>query len=239
MKPAHDNARPLTRKQERLLVKLATETSRADRPNPDRRDCPGQAVLKAVADRRFTGRQLGNAVDHIANCSPCFAEYESLLHAARTRHIVKLVAIISVVGLAALAASRAITTPTPTVAMQPVLTPPVKPALPNPIAVVLDLRHRSPRRGGTSIPGQQVPRLPHGLLDLQVQLPIGSEEGRYEAAIYSGGRPRQIASGNAVFRDRMELLNLRLDTSVLSAGSYELRLRPVRGAWQSFAVLIE
>ncbi len=241
MSPDHENAPPLTRKQERLLVKLASETSRVDRPNPQRRDCPGPAVLKAVADRQLIGEELGAAVDHIANCSPCFVEYEQLRQSKRTRHVITLAVVIAVVGLALLVGTRSMKESDPTVAKQPkVETQAPSAQLPSPVAVVLDLRNRGPRRGGPPAPNASIPALPRGLLDLQVQLPNGSEEGRYEVAIYSSGQARLgNFTGTVVFRNRMEVLSVRMDTAPLSAGNYELQLRPVGGAWQKFQVVIQ
>lgn len=51
-------------------------------PNPQRKDCPGDLVLKkiATAPKKFHDR---NVLDHIARCAPCSKEMRELLYRAK------------------------------------------------------------------------------------------------------------------------------------------------------------
>src|SRR5829696_5769341 len=42
-------------------------------PNPERRDCPGDAVVRSVAAR--TELQADDVWEHITHCSPCYGEF--------------------------------------------------------------------------------------------------------------------------------------------------------------------
>lgn len=239
MKPDETSSPALSRKEERLLVKLASETSRVDRPNPDRRGCPGRDVLAAVAGRKLQGDELGAAVDHIANCSPCFVEYEQIRHSPRVKRLLALCVAIALIGVLVLMRLRSEKEPAPTVTKAPVVTSPVPPTAPAPVNVALNLRDRGPRRGTAS--AQRPPLvLPRGAIDLNAQLPPGSDVGSYEVAIFTEGRLAVgPVNGTAVFRNRNEVLRVRMDTSALPPGPYQLRLRPIGAAWQSFQILVE
>ncbi len=52
---------------------LLTEYLLTAFPNPERKGCPDEETLKAFAERRLP---LGDpAIDHVASCSECYAEY--------------------------------------------------------------------------------------------------------------------------------------------------------------------
>src|SRR5437870_5973070 len=67
--------RRFSRREEKRLLKLAAEVSLADFPNPERAGCPGPEMLRALAWRQVPLEQTEDAIDHIATCSPCFAQY--------------------------------------------------------------------------------------------------------------------------------------------------------------------
>ena len=241
MKPIRESS-PLTTKQERLLVKLAIEASRTDHPNPERRGCPGEQALSALAKREVEGEALGALVDHIAECTPCFQDYERRRAAVRYRQAAKLTTLVVIaVGLTLLIRSHG---PDPQSAQTPGIPiaklPPAAVLPTPPISLNIDLRFSAPARGPGSAPGGSTSRLPRALLNLQLQLPLGSAEGQYEASIHANGIP-QIASvkGRAEYRNQMEILDITMDTRTLSPGRYELRLRHAGSAWQRFPILVE
>jgi len=64
-----------TRRVEKRLIKMLGEAVRANCPNPERIGCPGPDAVEAVVGRRLEFPRFDDAVDHIATCAPCFAEY--------------------------------------------------------------------------------------------------------------------------------------------------------------------
>lgn len=234
----NDHQAELTRKQERMLLKLAVETSRTGHPNESREGCPGRATLNAVVNQSLAADKLGEAVDHIANCSPCFAEYERIRFFFRARRAVSLAAAMGTIGMLLFvgihtrAPKPAPANPTPQLAKRS--------QEPAPVAVTMDLRRGGPVRGAdTTRPASPIGRLIRGRLQLQIQLPLGSQEGKYEVALFAGPRLLLAGSGEALFQDQAEVLTLSLDTTSIPPGNYSLRLRPVGGAWLAFPVLVE
>ena len=75
-------AKSFTRRDERRLLKIATDSLRSNFPNPERHGCPGCEALQAIARRHLEFPSADDIVDHIATCSPCFLEYS----AHRRRH---------------------------------------------------------------------------------------------------------------------------------------------------------
>src|SRR5262252_1282307 len=70
-----DPERRFSRREEKRLLKLASEISRTEFPNPERAGCPSPETLKALAQRQIPLEETGNAIGHIGKCSPCFAQY--------------------------------------------------------------------------------------------------------------------------------------------------------------------
>ncbi len=237
-------ARPLTRKQERLLVNLAIEASRADHPNPERRGCPGAEALGALAHRQVKGDRLGELVDHIADCSPCFREYERLAASIRNRRTVKVGAALMIVVGSALLIHRNVPRhphPQPQNVESAHQQPPEPTGQATAVAVVVDLRFSAPTRGqATAAANARSSKFPRALLRLRIQLPLGSAEGHYEAALFRGGVLQiPTARATAEFQNRMEVLDVVMDTRSLPPGQYELRLHHAGSTWQRFPILIE
>src|SRR2546428_13540477 len=70
-------------------------------PNPERKGCPGAAVLRAIASKRICMRDP--AIEHVGTCSPCFRELTAMRRAIFTRKVLWLVgAVVAMVILAAL-----------------------------------------------------------------------------------------------------------------------------------------
>ena len=60
------------------LLEVLRRTSLRGFPNPDRKGCPSADVLRTLAlhlDRVAVGEP---AIHHVTQCSPCFAEIQSL-----------------------------------------------------------------------------------------------------------------------------------------------------------------
>jgi hypothetical protein len=104
---------------------------------------------------------------------------------------------------------------------------------------LLDLRGHSPSRSQSpaTAPAESELALPRGRLALTIVLPVASEEGAYSIRI---GRPGEEAvlegKGQAEMKDGTTFLELRVDTSDLSAGKYVLGVRQEPWPWAEYAL---
>jgi hypothetical protein len=165
---------------------------------------------------------------HIATCSPCFSEYEAIRNAWKRRRafvIAGAVAATLVLGVVSgtLLLRRGATVPTPpqtrSVEMSKNLAR----------KHLIDLRSYERFRGEEQSkqdrrPGPVV--LERANLDLTIQLPIGSEEGRYMfELIDSMGSHRVAASGDAVIRDFITTAQALFDLRNIPPGQFTLTVR--------------
>ena len=106
--------------------------------------------------------------------------------------------------------------------------------------VVLDLRGRVAVRGETPTDANQQPlEIPHGTRHLQLDLPIGSNEGTYELAVLNGNGAELFRwTGTAKLEDHIVVLRAGFDLSGVSPGSYILGLRQQSMEWTRFPIRI-
>lgn len=60
------------------MLELLRRTSLKGFPNPDRKGCPSDEVLKTIALHPGEISLTDPVIAHVTHCSPCFAEIESL-----------------------------------------------------------------------------------------------------------------------------------------------------------------
>ena len=104
--------------------------------------------------------------------------------------------------------------------------------------VVLDLRGRSTARGEnppeTSQPPLEVPR---SAKSLNLELPIGSNEGAYDVALLnSSGAELFRVSATAKLEDHIVVLRANIDLAGVSPGSYFLSVRQPGLEWTRFPI---
>jgi hypothetical protein len=115
-----------------------------------------------------------------------------------------------------------------------------RPSAQTPDIAVLDLRERSVARGqnptNTDQPPLQVPRTAKHLI---VDLPIGSNEGSYDLAIFSEtGDEILRATGTAELRNHVITLRADFDASSVRAGSYFVGLRQTGLEWTRYPIRV-
>src|SRR5438105_1176061 len=66
----------LSRREDRALLKALRAIVLTQYPNPDRKNCPGTAVLQNIATKRISMDDLAH--EHVVNCSPCFTELTNI-----------------------------------------------------------------------------------------------------------------------------------------------------------------
>jgi hypothetical protein len=54
-------------------------------PNPKRQNCPGRDTLRMIATKRISMRDP--AIDHVSQCSPCFAELTEIRQLLRRQKL--------------------------------------------------------------------------------------------------------------------------------------------------------
>ncbi len=238
-----DPERSFTRREEKRLLESAAALLRSDFPQPDRARCPSTSELKNLASRRRSLADSTALVDHIGNCSPCFEQYS--LYRARYKQTVRIAC-----GAGAIAAGIAIALlawlPAPQHPI-PILTPPGpsiakrSEAPSQPVQMTLDLSRRGIARSDEPGVGDTLPDtvLPRARLRLSVHLPIGSEDGRYELAVINAAGEHVLESaGEARLKDYVEILEVELDLSRLSPGSYQLGVRPAGSSWRLYPIIM-
>jgi len=104
--------------------------------------------------------------------------------------------------------------------------------------VVLDFRGRGPVRGETSDVAHQPPlEIPRGARHIQLDLPVGSNEGTYNLALLDeNGAELLHATGTAELEDHVVTLRVEVDLERLSPGPYVLGLRQPELEWMRFPV---
>ena len=200
----------------------------------------------ANESRTLTGATEDESVlEHLTSCSPCFVQYEQLLHRERTSKNLRLLAlcasVLIAVGLSvwfyAFRGEPAGRQPEPQVVQtEP---SPAQPPVSYEVAVV-DLRNRSAVRGEQPSTSEQVvASLPARALDLSVYLPIGSEVGPYEIQVAREAEtPLITASGAATLENRIIVLRSRVDLTELSPGRYLLGVRKSSFRWTFYPVVL-
>jgi hypothetical protein len=89
---------------------------------------------------------------------------------------------------------------------------------------ILDIRNHGVTRGEVRKPPEiPFPKIPRGLLNLSIYLPIGSEPGKYNLAMYKDpDKPLRKATATARLRRRVAIVRIKVDTSQWSPGLYFL-----------------
>jgi hypothetical protein len=206
-------------------------------PNPERRGCPGSAVVREVAGRRELIED--DNWQHITHCSPCYAEFLNYKEEWRRRR--RRWRDPQVLG-AALAAVVAMFAGTYYLMHR-------ETAPGGPIQVtqleyrpaVLNLRNVSGNRGGNSPrPNSQVPVLLRDRLDLTITLPFASEAGVYDVQFQDSEHRTLISTeGHASINHGDTLVEVKWDLTKFQAGRYLVAWRQAPFGWTSTDVALK
>jgi hypothetical protein len=219
---------------EAALMRDGAKYFREAFPNPDRIGCPASGTLEALVARSAGADTERVVTDHLTCCSPCFAEYEALVHHRRARHRVRM--------FAAAAAAVVVVSATIWLAGQWHRTAPIgkepgvaktrpapAPSEPAPEIALLDFRNEH-RYRGENPPTQEASRrsryqLSSRKLALTIYLPVGNEEGSYQIEILDGaGKPVALRSVGGRLQNYILTIHLDLDLRSVPAGQYTFRL---------------
>ncbi len=200
---------------------LATEF-----PNPERIGCPGNALLKGIAQGNVSLTEAEPWLDHLGSCSPCFQEFKEFRRqsAMQRRRVLTWVATAAVLLVAVggwlLVRGRHSVKTTDT--------------------AVLDLRERSVARGQSQSEGAQAPlEISRTAKHLVLDLPIGSKEARYDVGILTEKDEQLLqATGIALLHDHVTYLRVDVDLSSIPPGSYSLGVRQPSLEWTRYPIRV-
>jgi hypothetical protein len=209
--------------EKRILDLLARGLSR-EFPNPQRVGCPGPALLRSVALHKLPLSEADPWLDHLGSCSPCFQEFteirkQTASQRKRTRMWLAAAAMVLL-------------------AVGGVLWVRSRPSGQTAVVAVLDLRGRTALRGGSTADAGQLPlQVPRSVRSLNLELPIGSNEGAYEVALFnSTGAELLGTSATAKLEDHVVVLRVDVDLAGFAQGSYSLGVRQSGLAWTRFPI---
>jgi len=210
-------------------------------PNADRKGCLPDDALRVFA-KRPAKKSVEWISDHLTSCSPCFNSYMGHLANVRSKAIqdstvwwitrslvTAAVALIVTIGVYVSFPKRhnapRITSSQPQVDRSITNTQASKP--PTYIVASIDLGNSVPVRGvrkkvGASSLPQVIPLNP--LVELIVQLPLGSEKREYSVTLSSKRHIVWSGSAQAHQENGQMLVSMHADLSHVSAGKYQMRV---------------
>lgn len=221
------------------LKKQLQDTIFKDYPNPERKGCPGEAVLKELAERPLYETPEGNpAWHHVTHCAECYREFLDLREEVRRKSKARQGKLRMVLGIAALlvvaGAFFALRKPSVDRSKRP---PNVELAFRQRI---VDLEGRAVTRSEEGKGETKPIVLQREPEELAIHLPYGSKEGTYEVRIVkSADHPLLSATGDAKFQNGTTALSTKMDLSDFQQGKYFICVRRVPWDWTCYPVEIQ
>jgi hypothetical protein len=227
--------------RERYLLKFARSYLSEAFPNSERKGCPPDGTLRLLANRPTESDE--SVSNHLTSCSPCFNAYMAHLAHARaelvdSQEIRRATGIRRSLATAGVLAILMIafyvffnrrhieSTATPG-GLKPIdksVTPAQVTTTAMYVPVLLDLSNASPVRGidqSRTTPSMQV--IPSSaLINLNLLMPLGSEERRYSVRLSSGRDIVWSGLAQAHLENRQVLLHMHADFTDIPGGNYDL-----------------
>lgn len=194
-------------------------------PNPERRGCPGDDVVRDVAGR--TDLKADELWEHITHCSPCYRVFLACKQEFRGKKTIRRRA---AVGLLAAA-----------VATIPILVITRSRPAKHDVQVGDWNLETSALRGVDSGPdtvSQQRASRSRGFI--RVHLPLGSEDGEYQMQIRKteDGSALQATKGKAEIINGHTVVSFPVDFSSLSPGAYIAAIGRGTRRWRVYPLLL-
>ena len=211
---------------DKRLLDILRQGLTTEFPNPERIGCPGNALLKGIAQGKVSLTEAEPWLDHLGSCSPCFREFKEFRRQStnQRRRVLTLVAtaavLVSAVGGWLWVQARHSVQTTET--------------------AVLDLRERSVARGqNPSDTGQAPLEIPRTAKHLVLDLPIGSKEGPYDVGLLTGSGDQLLsATGMAELHDHITGLRVDVDLGSIRPGEYSLGVRQPSLEWTRYPIRV-
>jgi hypothetical protein len=182
-------------------------------------------VLRGIALHKLPLSEADRWLDHFSSCSPCFQEFTQFRKQAVHRRRTQIWLAVAAVLLFAVAGWFWVRT---------------RPQVQTAAVVVLDLRGRATVRGQSPPDTGQSPlEVPRNARNLNLELPIGSNEGPYDIALLDpSGAELFRTSAMAKLEDHIVVLRADVDLAGVSPGSYFLGLRQRGLEWMRFPIRV-
>ena len=193
-------------------------------PNPQRVGCPGPGVLRSIALHKLPLSQADPWLDHLSSCSPCFQEFTEIRkQKAGQRKRTQMWLAAAAMVLLAIGGWLWVRS---------------RPSGQTAAVVVLDLRGRATVRGeGTPETSQPPLQVPRSAKTLNLELPIGSNEGTYDVALLNASSAELFStSAGAKLEDHVVVLRADVDLAGVPPGSYFLGVRQPGLEWTRFPI---
>ena len=196
-------------------------------PNPERKGCPGDGVVREVAAR--TELKADAAWEHITHCSPCYATFLAFKDEFRHKKAIRRR---TALGLIAAAAA----------AVPVVVVSRFHAASYDRQIGAWNLEATAPTRGSGNaeqdVGGPQRASRQRGYI--RVHLPLGSEPGEYHLELrqVQNGPALQQAEGKAEIVNGHTVVNFPLDLENLAQGSYFAAIRGSSRVWRVYPLLV-
>jgi hypothetical protein len=215
------------------LKKQLQDSILRDYPNPERKGCPGGAVLQELAER-----PLDEAVEtdphwhHVTHCSECYREFLAFNKAFRQRAKARRARVGWSVAVAAIVIVIALF-----VGIKQGVLFEKRPQNAELAWVKRTVEVPSTSRSAGS--GEEKPiyldRLP---LELTIVLPVGSKAGAYELQLKMNDRTVLSTGGTAEIQNGTTSFAARVNLSQLEPGSYSMVIRQVPMDWNLYPVVL-
>ena len=215
---------------ERLKHQLQ-QTILTEYPNPERKGCPGEAVLRGLAARYLDdGVQEDPNWQHVTHCSPCYREFLGMRAQAKQAAKTKRVGVAAGLVAAAVVLIGVGFYFTRQAEVSREERPQIAELVYRPR--VVDLEGRSMTRSEEGNEETKPIVLGRGPEELNIRLPFASKAGKYEVQILkSADNPLVSASGEAQIVDGTTALKAKVDLSKLAPGKYLLGVRRLPADW--------
>jgi hypothetical protein len=215
------------------LKKQLQDAILRDYPNPERRGCPGDAVL-----RELGARPMDRPVEddphwhHITHCSECYGEFLAFNNEVRQRAKVRKVRL----GWALAGVAAALSVGVLVGLYQGGVFPkrPQNAELAY-VKKTVDIPSMTRSPDGAEPKPIMLERQPE---ELTIQLPLGSKAGAYELQLKRNDETVVSAASNAEIHNGTTAFTVKLDLSNLRPGNYSIVVRQVPFDWNYYPVVI-
>ncbi len=204
-----------------------------DYPNPERTGCPGDAVLRRLAEA-----PLDHSIEddpnwgHVTHCSECYREFLAFNNAFRARVKARRVRVGWTVAVIAAIVVLAVV-----FGVGRRIFFPERPQNAELAYVKETVDIPSMERSANS--GEERPiLLQRKPLALTVNLPVGSKAGRYELELKQGQQTLLSTSADAAIHNGTTSFTAKLDLSKFDPGNYKMFVRQPAFDWNYYPVVI-
>ena len=204
-------------------------------PNPERKGCPGTAVLQGLARKYSDERVEGDENwHHVTHCSECYREFLDIRRKYKadtrkrrvlTRWVVAAAILVIAVGLFFVGQQRR--------TVGPERPKNAEMAYRKRTIDIPSMTRSDVARGNAPITFSREPE------ELTFNLPVGSKAGTYEFRLLKDDQTIVSVQANAATHDGTMGFTVRINLSKVASGDYSMRVRRVPWDWTYFPVVVE